>query len=225
MNTNFGKHLSIRNDFALFNNIKNVNAKQASKSLRSITERLSTPIETPNKDTYLIGPYKLGPSDKRSNQNVESVSALVFDIDDSNGYTFEDVVALTSDYFGILHTTWSHTAQKPRYRLVIHLKTEIPAREFSKIRNAFLFFNPELATIVDPACSDISRAYYWFSFPPEQAENAQCCVLMGNPIDNKAARNLIRCYNDRLKKQKSSFACRRLNCKGANQKRDISGCN
>lgn len=177
------KNLDIKNDFALYRDIKSIKATQAHKSLRSITEKLSTPIETANKDTYLIGPYKLGADEKRANQNVESVSALVFDIDDPGGYTFEDIVALTSEYFGILHTTWSHTEQKPRYRLVIHLKTEIPAREFSKIRNAFLFFNPELATIVDPACSDISRAYYWFSFPPERADNAQCCVLMGNPID------------------------------------------
>lgn len=185
MQPNLEDILQRKTDFALFSSIKNVKGSQGQKSLRSITEKLSTPIETPNKDTYLIGPYKLGPGNKRANQNVESVSALVFDIDNPEGYTFEDIVALTSEYFGILHTTWSHTSTDPRYRLVIHLKTEIPAREFLDIRDSFLFFNPELAAIVDPACSDISRAYYWFSFPAERADQAQCCVLMGNPIDPK----------------------------------------
>jgi len=177
------ENLNIKYDFALYKDIKSIKGTQAQKSLRSITERLSTPIQTTNKDTYLIGPYKLGTNEKRSNHNVESVSALVFDIDNPNGYAFEDIIALTSEYFGIVHTTWSHTVSNPRYRLVIHLKSEIPAREFSAVRDSFLLFNPELAAIVDPACSDISRAYYWFSFPPERADQAQCYVLMGNPID------------------------------------------
>jgi RecA-family ATPase len=189
MSPTLQENLNIKNDFVLYNDIKSVKALQAHKSLRSITERLSTPIETADKDTYLVGPYRLGANEKRANHNVESVSALVFDIDNPKGYAFEDIVALTSNYFGILHTTWSHTENSPRYRLVVHLKKEIPAREFSKIRDSFLFFNPELATIVDPACSDISRAYYWFSFPPERANNAQCCVLMGNPIDPTAYKN------------------------------------
>ena len=158
MRTNLQENLSIKSDFALFNNIKSVEANQARKSLRSITKQLSTPIESNEKNTFLVGPYKLGPDGKRANQNIESVSALVFDIDDPNGYTFEDIVALTSDYFGVLHTTWSHTKDAPRYRLVIHLKEEIAACDFSEVRDNFLFFNPELASIVDTACKDISRA-------------------------------------------------------------------
>lgn len=182
MQTNLQQSLEIKNDFALFNNIKSVEARQAHKSLRSITQQLSTPIESNQKDTYLVGPYKLGSDGKRANHNIEAVSALVFDIDDPKGYTFDDIIALTSDYFGVLHTTWSHTKVAPRYRLVVHLKEKIAACDFSEVRDNFLFFNQELASIVDSACKDISRAYYWFSYPPERSDNAQCCVLMGNPI-------------------------------------------
>lgn len=185
MHSNLQENLNIKSGFALFNNIKSIEAKQGYKSLRSITERLSTPIESKQKDTYLVGPYKLGPEGKRANQNIETISALVFDIDDPKEYKFDDIIALTSDYFGVLHTTWSHTNDAPRYRLVIHLKEEIVASDFSEVRDNFLFFNQELASIVDTACKDISRAYYWFSYPPERAENAQCCVLMGSPISPK----------------------------------------
>lgn len=183
MNNSLQQKLDVKNDFALFNNIKSVTAKQAHKSLRNITRQLSTPIESTEKDTLLIGPYKLGPKQKRANRNIESVSALVFDIDKPKGYTFDDIISLASDYFGVLHTTWSHTIDQPRYRLVIHLKEEIPAKDFEAVRDNFLFFNSELASIVDTACSDISRAYYWFSYPPEKANDAQCCVLMGSLLD------------------------------------------
>lgn len=183
MYTNLQQSLEIKNDFALFNNIKSVTAKQAHKSLRSITRQLSTPIESTQKDTLLLGPYKLGPEQKRANQNIQSVSALIFDIDQPKGYTFDDIVALTSGYFGLVHTTWSHTREKPRYRVVIHLREEIRAADFAAVRDNFLFFNSELASIVDVACSDISRAYYWFSYPPENEGEAQCCVLMGNLLD------------------------------------------
>lgn len=183
MNNCLQQKLDVKNDFALFNNIKSITAKQAHKSLRNITRQLSTPIESIEKDTLLIGPYKLGPEQKRANRNIESVSALVFDIDEPKGYTFDDIIALTSEYFGVVHTTWSHTIDQPRYRLVIHLKEEIPAKDFVAVRDNFLFFNSELASIVDTACSDISRAYYWFSYPPEKANDAQCCVLMGSLLD------------------------------------------
>lgn len=182
MQTNFQENLGIKNGFSLFNSIKSVEARPAHKSLRNITKQLSTPIESSEKDTILIGPYKIGPEGKRANQNIAAVSALVFDIDDPKGYTFDDIIALTSDYFGVLHTTWSHTEEAPRYRLVIHLKHEIAACDFSEVRDNFLFFNSELASIVDTACKDISRAYYWFSYPAERSGSAQCCVLMGKPV-------------------------------------------
>ncbi len=207
MHANLQKTLDIKNDFALFENIKSVGAKQARKSLRSITRQISTPIESSRKDTYLVGPYKLGPAGKRANQNIEAVSALVFDIDDPKGYTFDDIIALTSDYFGVVHTTWSHTDGAPRYRLIIHLIEEIAACDFSKVRDSFLLFNPELASIVDSACKDISRAYYWFSYPPERSDNAQCCILMGNPINPQQLKapaktgqglNLLGAYSSQL---------------------------
>jgi hypothetical protein len=180
---NLTNNLDIKNNFALFKNIKSIKAKEANKSLRSITKQLSTPIETNQKDIFLVGPYKLGPEGQRANQNIEAVSALIFDIDSPKGYTFDDIVALASDYFGVLHTTWSHTDKAPRYRLILHLIEEIAASNFSEVRDNFLFFNPELAGIIDVSCKDISRAYYWFSYPPERSGNAQCCVLMGNPIN------------------------------------------
>ena len=146
MNANIQENLTIKNDFALFENIKNTRAKQASKTLKSITQRLSTPIVSKSKDTLLVGPYKLWPEDKRANKNVQSISALVFDVDDPRGYTFDDIVALINEYFCIVHTTWSHTLESPRYRIVFFLKEKVSAEEFTLVRDTFLFFNSEIAS-------------------------------------------------------------------------------
>jgi len=179
----FHSHLNQESDIELFKNIKSVHATQAHKSMRSLIKRLTTPIESHQKDTICIGHYKLGKAPKRANANVTHVTALVFDIDEVNGYSFEDLVEIASPFSGIIHTTWSHTEENPRYRLIIHLTSPMKASDFNEIRNRFLFFNPELGEIIDKVCSDISRAYYWFSYPIERANNAKCCVLMGRPIN------------------------------------------
>lgn len=125
----------------------------------------------------------MGDEAKRSNVNVLEVSLLVFDIDDAQGRSAQDIVNLVADYDAILHSTWSHTPDNPRYRLVIHLLNPIPAKQFSAVRNGFLFFNAGLASIIDKACSDPSRAYYLFSYPNERKDYAEYIVNKGKPLD------------------------------------------
>lgn len=179
----FQEHLNSKSDFALYPSLTNTFAKEAHKAMRNVIQKLTTPIESETKDTLMLGAYKLGTEATRSNKNVVSVSALIFDIDDPRHYTFDQLVEMASPYSGIIHTTWSHTELKPRYRLIINLTRPIPAHEFEATRDGFLFLNPKLEEIIDKACKDISRAYFLFSYPPERAEIAQCCVLMGAPID------------------------------------------
>jgi hypothetical protein len=63
------------------------------------------------------------------------------------------------------------------------LTSPIKPKDFEKIWINFLLFNPELKAIVDITCKDISRAYYLFSHPQSRANIAQCCVLLGKPIN------------------------------------------
>ena len=179
----FRGHLNSKGDFALYPCLTNTRAKEAHKAMRSVIKTLTTPIESTTKDTVMLGAYKLGLEQTRANKNVVSVSALIFDIDDPGRYTFDQLVEMVSPYSGIVHTTWSHTELKPRYRLIINLTRSIPAHEFEAVRDGFLFINPNLEEIIDKACKDISRAYYLFSYPPERAEIAACCVLMGAPVN------------------------------------------
>ena len=180
----FKSNLDRKNSFSVFRSLSQARpAIEASKAWRDFYSNLTTPVESLTKDIALFGPYKLMPGTSRSNRNVLEISALTFDIDYSQGYSFEDIIEMTGCYSGVIHTTWSHTIEEPRYRLIINLLHPIAARDFQLTRDAFLRSNPKLNTLVDKACSDISRAYYLFSYPPERANIAQCCVLMGAPLN------------------------------------------
>jgi putative DNA primase/helicase len=88
----------------------------------------------------------------RGNAGVESVSCLVFDLD----RVPPDHERLAGVYW-IGHTTWSHTPQSPRWRVVIPLARPVPAGQWSEVwRRARAALCPE----ADPQCKDASRQYY-----------------------------------------------------------------
>jgi hypothetical protein len=88
----------------------------------------------------------------RGNAGVEAVSCLVFDLD----RVPPDPKRLERVYW-IGHTTWSHTLQAPRWRVVIPLAQPVPASAWSDVwRRARAALCPE----ADPACKDPSRAYW-----------------------------------------------------------------
>jgi hypothetical protein len=154
----------VKYPLSFYGNITSIEAKTIEVTWDMVCAQLAEPIVSDTKDVILYGPYRLNGEAKRSNNNVLEVSFLVFDIDDAKGYSAQDVVKLVKDYDVILHSTYSHTKENPRYRLIINLLNPIPAKNFSAVRNGFLFFNAELASIIDKACSDASRAYYLFSY-------------------------------------------------------------
>lgn len=104
-------------------------------------------------------------------------------MDHTYGHSFEYLVELFSGHMGVIHSSWSHSDQEPRYRLFLLLNNPIPAENYSTFRENFLSEYPELSKMADPACKDLARAYYIFSHPKERAEMARCAVLTGLPVD------------------------------------------
>lgn len=182
--TQFQAHLQSKGSLCLFDNIKSTKARHGNKAWKKFYESLTYQVINEDKDIPLVGPYSLDPDKPtRASDNVTSVTALVFDIDHAQGKSFEEITNLIPPVAGVIHTTHSHQAHDPRYRVILPLATPVPASQFTELRTNFLFFNSELAQIVDPACSDIGRAYYLFSSPEAYADDAQCCVLVGNALN------------------------------------------
>lgn len=145
----------VKYHLSFYGNITSPEGKTIEVTWDKVCTQLAKPIVSEIKDVVLFGPYKLNQQQKRLNNNVLEVSLLVFDIDDAQGRSAQDIVNLVADYDAIVHSTWSHTKENPRYRLIIHLLNPIPAKHFSAVRNGFLFFNSQLASIIDKTCSDL----------------------------------------------------------------------
>jgi hypothetical protein len=102
----------------------------------------------------------------RSNAGVEAVSCLVFDCD-----RVEPDWARLERYWYLAHTTYQHTAERPRWRVVLPLAVPVPARGWAQTwRRAHAALCPE----TDPNCKDASRQYYLPSHPPGAQPEARC---------------------------------------------------
>lgn len=178
LSNNFNHAISI------FENIKSVTPiEQPTLDWDSFCNLLAQGFESTVKDTLLFGPYKLKENTTRGNANVEEISLLVFDIDDPQGKSFDDIKVLIKKYDCVIHTTWSHTNENPRYRLIIRLKSKVSPLDYDLVRKGFMFFNSELSGLFDKACSDISRSYYLYCFSENNKGLATFFINRGEPLD------------------------------------------
>lgn len=169
---------------SIFENIKSVTPiEQPTLDWDSFCNLLAQGFESTVKDTLLFGPYKLKENTTRGNANVEEISLLVFDIDDPQGKSFDDIKVLIKKYDCVIHTTWSHTNENPRYRLIIRLKSKVSPLDYDLVRKGFMFFNSELSGLFDKACSDISRSYYLYCFSENNKGLATFFINKGEPLD------------------------------------------
>ena len=99
----------------------------------------------------LWAPHRLRSGQTRSTAAVLDVWALVLDYDE--GQTLEDALALWPDAEAMAYTTWSHTDQAPRCRLVLPLRYPIAGSIWSAV-------HADVVRAADPACKDPGRAYY-----------------------------------------------------------------
>jgi hypothetical protein len=91
----------------------------------------------------------------RRASHVIEVSCLVLDHDD--GETVADAASRWSRYAHIVYTTWSHTDDEHRCRVVVPLERPVPGRMWSRVYRDTM---QRLGIPADPACSDPCRMYY-----------------------------------------------------------------
>jgi hypothetical protein len=92
---------------------------------------------------------------RRLNVNVSEVSALVLDYDD--GLDVDGAVARWEGYEAMGYTTWSHSPDAPRCRVVLPLARPIPGVWWSLIYRQIL---DGQGIEADRKCLDASRAFY-----------------------------------------------------------------
>lgn len=105
-------------------------------------------------------------NDRRSGANAQSIYFLVYDMDD--GLTSFDTWRLFHEYSVIAHTSYSHTPQKHKYRIILPLAKPILADHWDRASKAA----QELwDTVVDRgqpdqgALHDRARAFFRYGLP------------------------------------------------------------
>jgi hypothetical protein len=163
----YGKQL-IGVDIALFAGVDRPAVEQRTASLVELSRLLTTFKELSDKRLarcWAPTRYADGATTRR-NDGVESVSCLVFDCD-----RIEPDWARLEPYWYLAHTTYQHTAEKPRWRVVLPLAVAVPAKAWAQTwRRAHAALCPE----TDPNCKDASRQYYLPSHPPGGQPQARC---------------------------------------------------
>ena len=91
---------------------------------------------------------------KRSKHNVAFMTALVLDYDD--GTDFEDAQERWGHWPRIVHTSWSHTEEHHKLRVIIPFEQPIPATDWRFVWRWAYDRDPR----IDKACSDPSRLFY-----------------------------------------------------------------
>ena len=92
---------------------------------------------------------------RRGAQGVEDVSCLVFDYDDGTG--IDDAREPWLEFPHLVHTSWSHRLEAPRFRLVLPLERPVSAEHWAA---AWLHASERARGEVDLKCKDPCRLYF-----------------------------------------------------------------
>lgn len=129
-----------------------------------------------DKPLFSFNLYK--PHTSRGTQNVEAMTGVVFDFDNKQDFVpIQSVLDPLNQkrivYF--FYTSWSHTGERPRWRLIIPFCQPCPVKEWGRVYDHMtrLIGNPP--GIDHSACRDV--AHIWFppyQNPPQPFEASAC---------------------------------------------------
>lgn len=110
----------------------------------------------------------------RKKEHALYVSHLVYDVDD--GTPLEALYSFGA-YRYIAHTSWSHTPELPKWRLILPLKKRIPAQEWRYAwQTGSQLWKDLVGTDVDPTCKNANRFYFVLGAPKERRLMAQSAI-------------------------------------------------
>ena len=104
------------------------------------------------------------PNTTRGARNVDVVTCAVFDFDD--GTTIDQAIEPWEQWPLIVHTSWSHRPEHPRFRLVLVLDEPVPASAWPR---AWRWAWERTGGHADAACKDPSRMYLLPAVPAPEA--------------------------------------------------------
>ena len=148
-----------------FKNARDPNPRPRSGTMSDLYRLLfERHVERASKDGPAWSPVSYAPNATRGNKNVVAIYALVADIDD--GAPIEEARHRLQGFGYILHTSYSHTPEHPKYRVIVPLAQPVAPGEHASL---WPRFNEMLGGHLDPATKDPARLYYLPAHPRNAA--------------------------------------------------------
>lgn len=120
-------------------------------------------------------------SGPRCKANVVDVSCFVLDVDD--GTTLKEGEDLWPGFAKIVYTTWSYTAEKPKFRVVFPLAEPVPGDRWALAWAVMSLRARDVGINLDPKCCNQDRIYYLPALNPEQVHRS-ASVFQGELLDS-----------------------------------------
>lgn len=135
---------------------------------------LGRPIITNDKHSTPLWAPIISHENRKRYEDVQGVSALVLDYDD--GTPIEVAQDTWSSFAYILHTSWSHTDEVPRFRVVLPFDPVWPICSVDKYEEVWRWANIKAGRELDGQCKNHNRL--WFK---PAAPSKDSFVLTANP--------------------------------------------
>ena len=122
--------------------------------------------------------------DRRSKAHVQGVTAICLDYEahgDHPGTSIEEALGLWRDCFGLLHTSYSHRPESPRFRIVLPLTRLVTSEEFELGWASVAQRCREAGHSIDLKTSDASRLWFFPGTPP--GGEYICIPMTGRLLD------------------------------------------
>ena len=152
----------------LFDNIHQRSGRSITMDVDRICQGLSTPIHTSIEDKSRLPLWSPTSFDgTRSTKNAQSISMLVYDMDD--GDSSFDVWCLFAQrgWTTIAHTSASHSPNHHKYRVIIPLASPLPKSDWDRVWRASFELWMDVVGIGVPdtkAIKDLARVYFRYGW-------------------------------------------------------------
>ena len=145
------------------------------------------------------------PDGPRANDRVISTSLLVFDIDNKGSVVTQaelEMAIRDNGYRAILHSTYNHTPDNPRFRLVLDISEPIKPVDHKSLL-LHIAQNLGITDFIDTACTDLSRYFYLPRCPIQRIKDYVFWSIEGDPVNIEACLDRIKFDKKSLEAQPS----------------------
>lgn len=144
-----------------YNSIHNVSDTSLTfheESWNSFKDSLRSPRIGGSKNGPAIVPVRFRPGGTRRNEDAIAHTMVVLDIDNKNNtLTREDIEHKLDGYEYVAHTTFSSTAENPKWRIILPVERELPHSDYELI---YEYFASLFGEAMDKSCGDMARLFY-----------------------------------------------------------------